>query len=43
MQLAILWEEILKRFPAIEVVEPPVRGYSNLIRGITSMKVRIPA
>ncbi len=43
MQLSILWEEILKRFPVIEVVEPPVRGYSNLIRGINSMKVRIPA
>ncbi len=43
MQLSILWEEILKRFPVIEVVEPPTRGYSNLIRGITSMKVRIPA
>jgi cytochrome P450 len=43
MQLTILWEEILKRFPAIEVVEEPKRGYSNLIRGIVSMPVRIPA
>jgi len=43
MQLAILWEEILKRFPAIEVVEPPQRTYSNLINSIQSMKVRIPA
>ena len=43
MQLAILWEEILKRFPAIEVVEEPKRTYSNLIHGITEMKVRIPA
>ena len=43
MQLAILWEEILKRFPAIEVVEEPKRSYSNLIRGITEMKVWIPA
>jgi cytochrome P450 len=42
MQLTILWEEILKRFPCIEVMEPPQRGYSNLIRGITEMKVRIP-
>ena len=43
MQLMILWEEILKRFPMIEVVEPPKRSYSNLIHGITSMMVRIPA
>jgi cytochrome P450 len=43
MQLTILWEEILKRFPAIEVVSEPKRSYSNLIHGITEMKVRIPA
>ncbi len=43
MQLTILWEEILKRFPVIEVMEEPKRGYSNLIRGIVSMPVRIPA
>ena len=43
MQLMILWEEILKRFPPIEVVEKPKRAYSNLIHGITEMKVRIPA
>ncbi len=43
MQLTILWEEILKRFPAIEVVDEPTRGYSNLIRGINAMPVRIPA
>jgi cytochrome P450 len=42
MQLTILWEEILKRFPPIEVVEKPKRTYSNLIHGITEMKVRIP-
>jgi cytochrome P450 len=43
MQLTILWEEILKHFPPIEVVEKPKRAYSNLIHGITEMKVRIPA
>ena len=43
MQVMILWEEILKRFPLIEVIEPPKRNYSNLIRGIGSMLVRIPA
>jgi cytochrome P450 len=43
MQLTILWEEILKRCPLIEVVEAPKRAYSNLLRAITSMQVRIPA
>jgi cytochrome P450 len=42
MQLTILWEEILKRFPAIELMGEPKRSYSNLIHGITSMPVRIP-
>ena len=43
MQLIILWEEILKRFPKIELMEEPKRIYSNFIHGITEMKVRIPA
>jgi cytochrome P450 len=43
MQLVILWEEIVKRFPVIELVEEPKRIYSNFIHGITDMKVRIPA
>jgi cytochrome P450 len=42
LQLTILWEEMLKRFPMIEVLEPPTRTYSNLLRSISSMKVRIP-
>ena len=42
MQLSILWEEILKRFDRIEVVGPPERLYSNLLRGINSLPVRIP-
>jgi cytochrome P450 len=43
MQLVILWEEIMKRFPVIELVEEPKRIYSNFIHGITEMKVRIRA
>ena len=43
MQLIILWEEIMKRFPRIDLVEEPRRIYSNFIHGITEMKVRIPA
>jgi cytochrome P450 len=42
MQLTILWEEILKRFPMIEVMGEPKRSYSNVIHGITALPVRIP-
>ena len=35
MQLKILWEEILKRFPVIEVIGPPTRLLSNFVRGIS--------
>ncbi|MBN9560807.1 MAG: cytochrome P450 [Alphaproteobacteria bacterium] len=43
LQLTILWEEILKRFPMIELMDEPERLYSNQIHGITSLPVRIPA
>ena len=43
LQLKILWEEILKRFPMIEVMGEPKRIYSNFIHGISSLPVRIPA
>jgi cytochrome P450 len=42
LQLTILWEEIVQRFPMIEVLEPPKRAYSNILRSIASMPVRIP-
>jgi cytochrome P450 len=42
MQLRILWEELLLRHPVIEVVGPPVRTYSNFLRGYKSLPVRIP-
>jgi cytochrome P450 len=42
LQLTILWEEILKRFPKIELVEPPRRLFAVFVHGITSMIVRIP-
>jgi cytochrome P450 len=41
LQLQVLWEEILNRDLAIEVVGAPVRTYSNFLRGIKSMPVRI--
>lgn len=42
MQLTIIWEEMLKRFPVIEVVAEPVRNYSAFVRGYESMQVVIP-
>ncbi|MFI4935934.1 MAG: cytochrome P450 [Caulobacterales bacterium] len=43
MQLRVVWEEILKRFPLIEVVGEPVRLNSNFVKGYTGLPVRIPA
>jgi cytochrome P450 len=43
MQLTIIWEEILKRFPRIELVGEPVRTYSSFVHGFESMQVVIPA
>lgn len=43
LQLAILWEEILKRDFDIEVLVPPTRIRNNFIRGISKMPVRIKA
>ena len=37
MQLRILWEEVLARDLRIEIAGPPVRLYSNFIRGIRSL------
>ncbi|HEY9219185.1 MAG TPA: cytochrome P450 [Phenylobacterium sp.] len=43
LQLTIIWEEILKRFPEIRLVEEPVRTYSHFVHGYESMRVIIPA
>ena len=42
LQLKVLWEEILVRFPRIEVVGEPVRTKSNFVHGFTEMKAVIP-
>ncbi|MBP7522647.1 MAG: cytochrome P450, partial [Leptothrix sp. (in: Bacteria)] len=42
LQLKILWEEILQRFPRIEVVGAPQRTLSNFVRGYTHLPVVIP-
>jgi cytochrome P450 len=43
MQLKIVWEEILKRFPRIELAGEPVRVKSNFVHGFEQVPVRIPA
>ena len=43
MQLTIIWEEILKRFPVIKVVGEPTRTYSAFVHGYESLPVIIPA
>ncbi|MDO8380546.1 cytochrome P450 [Phenylobacterium sp.] len=42
LQLKIIWEEILARFPDIQVVGEPKRSYSSFVKGYESMKVVIP-
>ena len=43
LQLRILWEEIMQRYPVIEVTGPGRRVYSNFFHGIRSLPARIPA
>ena len=43
LQLKIIWEEILARFPKIEVMGEPKRVYSSFVKGYESLPVRIPA
>jgi cytochrome P450 len=42
LQLTIIWEEIMKRFPEIIVTQEPKRTYSTFVRGYESMMTRIP-
>ena len=42
MQLTIIWEEILKRFPRIELAGEPTRNYSPFVHGFETMPVIIP-
>ena len=43
LQLKIIWEEIMKRFPDIQVVAEPKRVFSTFVKGYESMKVVIPS
>ena len=41
MQLRIVWEEILKRFKRIEVMEEPRRVNNSFVKGYEELKVRV--
>jgi cytochrome P450 len=41
LQLKVIWEEILKRFPKIEVTGEPRRVYSSFVKGYEHLPVRI--
>ena len=43
LQLKIIWEEILKRFPSVNVVGEPKRSYSTFVRGYERLPVIIPS
>jgi cytochrome P450 len=43
LQLKILWEEVLRRGLEIDVLGKPVYAYSNFLRGIKSLPVRLAA
>jgi cytochrome P450 len=42
LQLQIIWEEMMKRFPEIVVIGEPKRTYSTFVKGYESMQVVIP-
>jgi cytochrome P450 len=41
MQLRVVWEEALKRFSDIRIVEPPTRLCHNFVRGFSHMPVQV--
>ncbi len=42
LQLQIIWEEIMKRFPMIEMAGEPKRSYSTFVKGYEKLDVVIP-
>ena len=42
LQLTIIWEEILKRFPSVELVSEPTRTHSVFVKGYETLPVVIP-
>ncbi len=43
MQLRVMWEEIMKRFRTVEVVERPLRVRSNFVKGYRELPVQVHA
>ena len=43
LQLKVIWEEILKRFPTIQVTGEPKRVYSSFVKGYETLPVVIPS
>jgi cytochrome P450 len=43
LQLTVIWEEIMKRFPTIELVAEPTRTHSVFVKGYETLPVVIPA
>jgi cytochrome P450 len=43
MQLTIIWEEILKRFPEVRVADEHRRSHSSFIHGFETLPVILPA
>jgi cytochrome P450 len=43
LQLRVIWEEIMKRFPDIRVMAEPTRVASSFIKGYETLPVMIPA
>ena len=42
LQLTIIWEEIMKRFPVIELTAEPLRTHSIFVKGYETLPVVIP-
>jgi cytochrome P450 len=42
LQLKIVWQEIMRRWPMIEVVGEPRRVFSSFVKGYETLPVRIP-
>ena len=43
LQLTIIWEEIMKRFPSIDLVAEPDRTHSIFVKGYETLPVVIPS
>jgi len=41
LQLRVLWEEVLRRFDRIEVLDEPERTFSSFVKGYTRLPVKI--